>query len=447
MALFFAIKLAVMTALNEKITTFVVIVIRIGYYGMGSIKLEQNMGESSLLGFRCAPMERVRIGFIGVGVRGLRAVKRMLHIEGVDVVAVCDFVESNIEASLALIDEYNRKKPSIYLGASGWRTLCESDNIDLVYIGTDWLSHADIAVYAMECGNHAAIEVPAAMTIADCWRLVDTAERCRRHCMMLENCCYDEFELTTLNMAQQGLFGDIIHAEASYIHDLRKRISSNDEGNRRWINWQVEYMATHIANFYPTHGLGPVALALGIHRGDRMKSLVSVSSRGVGRADEFRGTMNSSIITTERGRTILLQHCIALPRPYSRSFMLSGTQGYVQKYPAPHMVFAPDTDKVLSGEECAALTLQYRHPFIEEYKAKGIEVCGARWIDYLMDSRLIYCLRNGLPLDMDIYDAVEWSSLVELTEQSAMAGGEPVDIPDFTRGAWERCLGFDFAVL
>lgn len=404
------------------------------------------VGQQSMLRYHCAPIECVRIGFIGVGARGQRAVERMMNIEGTEVVAICDFIEENIEASCTIVTKYGGAKPATHIGEVGWRALCDSDNIDLVYISTDWLSHADIATYAMEHGKHVALEVPAAMSVKDCWRLVDTAERTQRHCMMLENCCYDEFELATLNMVQQGLFGEVVHAEASYIHDLRERISLNDNGHRRWINWQVEYMATHIANFYPTHGLGPVALALGIHRGDRMKSIVSISSKAIGKADEFRGTMNSSIITTEKGHTILLQHGIALPRPYSRSFLLSGTKGYIQKYPAPYAAFAPDTSDVLSGERCAALTEKYCHPFVAEYKAKGLEICGTRWIDFLMDSRLIYCLRNGLPLDMDIYDAAEWSSLVELTEQSALAGGAPVEIPDFTRGEWDRISGFEFAV-
>lgn len=403
------------------------------------------MEKKSLIGFRCAPMESVRIGFIGVGARGIRAVERMANIEGTEIVAVCDFIESNLDAACAIVEKYGRSKPATLLGESGWKSLCDRDDIDLVYISTDWVSHANIAIYALEHGKHTALEVPAAMSVEDCWRLVETAERVQRHCMMLENCCYDEFELATLNMVQQGVFGDIMHAEASYIHDLRERISLNDNGHRHWINWQVEYMATHIANFYPTHGLGPVALALGLHRGDRMKSVVSVSSDAIGEPDKFRGTMNSSIIKTERGRTILLQHGIALPRPYSRSFLLSGTKGYVQKYPAPHMAFAPDTSDVLSGERCLALAEQYRHPFVEEYKERGVELCGVRWIDYLMDSRLIYCLRNGLPLDMDIYDAVEWSSLVELTEQSALMGGVPVEIPDFTRGEWDKVQGFKFA--
>lgn len=401
--------------------------------------------SNRVLKLRCAPLERVRIGFIGVGARGQRAVERMMNIEGAEVVALCDFIEANIEASCAIVAKYGGSKPITLLGEEGWRNLCESEDIDLIYISTDWVSHADIAVYALEHNKHTALEVPAAMSVEDCWRLVDAAESSQCHCMMLENCCYDEFELATLNMVQQGVFGELMHAEASYIHDLRERISLNDNGHRLWKNWQVEYMATHIGNFYPTHGLGPVALALGLHRGDRMKSLVSVSSDAIGEADKFRGTMNSTIIRTELGRTILLQHGIAMPRPYSRHFLLSGTKGYVQKYPAPYMAFAPDTTDVLSGERCLALAEQYKHRFVEEYKERGVEICGTRWIDYLMDSRLIYCLRNGLPLDMDVYDAAEWSSLVELTEQSALAGGTPVEIPDFTRGAWREVQGFEFA--
>ena len=404
-------------------------------------------GRRSVLGLRCAPMEKVRIGFVGVGARGQRAVERMVNIEGTEVVGVCDFIDENLEASCAIVAKLGHRKPVALLGEEGWRNLCDRDDIDLIYICTDWVSHANIAVYALDQGKHVALEVPAAMSVEDCWRLVDAAERNQRHCMMLENCCYDEFELATLNMVQQGVFGELMHAEASYIHDLRDRISTNDEGHRRWINWQVEYMATHIANFYPTHGLGPVALALGIHRGDRMKSVVSVSSEAIGDPEKFRGTMNSSIIKTEKGRTILLQHGIALPRPYSRSFLLSGTKGYLQKYPAPYMAFAPDTTDVLSGERCAEFAEKYKHPFVVQYKERGVELCGKRWIDFVMDNRLIYCLRNGLPLDMDVYDAAEWSSLVELTEQSALMGGQPVEIPDFTRGEWDKLKGFEFAVL
>ena len=412
---------------------------------MTKTNFAHNNSSSRVLKLRCEALDTVRIGFIGVGARGQRAVERMMNIEGTKVVALCDFIDENLEASGAIITKYGGEAPITLKGEDGWKALCKREDIDLIYICTDWVSHANIATYALEHGKHTALEVPAAMSVEDCWRLVDAAEQAQRHCIMLENCCYDEFELAMLNMVQQGVFGDIIHAEASYIHDLRERISLNDNGNRRWINWQVEYMATHIANFYPTHGLGPVALALGIHRGDRMKSIVSVSSQAIGDPDKFRGTMNSSIIKTEKGRTILLQHGIALPRPYSRSFLLSGTKGYVQKYPAPYMAFAPDTTDVLSGERCLALAEEYKHQFVTEYKERGVEICDRRWIDFIMDSRLIYCLRNGLPLDMDVYDAAEWSSLVELSELSALQGGVPVEIPDFTRGEWDKLQGFEFA--
>ncbi len=391
--------------------------------------------RESVLHLQCEPLECVRIGFIGLGVRAKRAVFRMMHIEGCRVTALCDLVEENIIEAEAIIASHGAAAPATYSGGEGWMRLCESPEVDIVYICTDWASHADIAVYAMQQGKHVATEVPAATSVADCWRLVDTAEETRRHCIMLENCCYDEFELCTINMVQKGVFGEIIHAEGSYLHDLRERIESNEEGGRKWYNWQVEFMKSHNGNPYPTHGLGPVALAMGINRGDRMKSIVSCSTKPVG-SNTLRGNMNSSIITTEKGHTILVQHCVTLPRPYSRSFLISGTDGFAQKYPTPSFAFAPDSDNIIMGEECRILMDEQRHPFVAEYKERGFELCGRRWIDYAMDSRLIHCLRNGKPLDMTVYDAALWSCLVELTDISANNGGAPVVIPDFTRGRW-----------
>ena len=396
-----------------------------------------NIAHGCVLDLRCAPIECVRIGFVGLGVRAKRAIHRMMHIEGCKIVALCDLVEENIIEAKEIIAQYSTKGPTVFNGNNGWKALCEAQGIDLVYICTDWMSHADIAVYAMQHGKHVATEVPAATTVADCWRLVDTAEATQRHCIMLENCCYDEFELCAINMVQQGVFGDIIHAEGSYLHDLRERIATNDNGERKWSNWQIEFMNGHNGNPYPTHGLGPIALAMNIHRGDRMKSIVSVSSVRVGDKDGLSGTMNSSLITTEKGKTILVQHCISLPRPYSRSFLLSGTEGFAQKYPVPMFAFAPDSENAMTGEECNNIIEKYRHPFVAEYKERGTELCGRRWIDYAMDCRLIHCLRNGLPLDMNVYDAALWSCLVELTHTSASNNGTLVEIPDFTRGKWE----------
>ena len=397
----------------------------------------KNTVHSSVLNLRCAPIECVRIGFVGLGVRAKRAIHRMMHIDGCKIVALCDLVEENITETKAIMAQYSAEEPTVFNGNEGWKALCEAQGIDLVYICTDWVSHADIAVHAMQHGKHVATEVPAATTVADCWRLVDTAEATQRHCIMLENCCYDEFELCTINMAQQGVLGDIIHAEGSYLHDLRERIATNDNGERKWSNWQIEFMNSHNGNPYPTHGLGPIALAMNIHRGDRMKSIVSVSSVRVGDKDGLNGTMNSSLITTEKGKTILVQHCISLPRPYSRAFLVSGTEGFAQKYPVPMFAFAPDSEEPMTGEACNSIVERYRHPFVAEYKERGTELCGRRWIDYAMDCRLIYCLRNGLPLDMNVYDAALWSCLVELTHTSASNNGAPIEIPDFTRGKWK----------
>ena len=391
----------------------------------------------SAMQLRCEPIGCVNIGFVGLGVRAKRAVHRMMHIDGCKVVALCDLVDENINEAAAIVTESGHTAPATFTGKDGWKHLCELPYIDLVYICTDWASHADIAVYAMQQGKHVATEVPAATTVADCWRLVDTAEQTKRHCIMLENCCYDEFELSTINMAQQGVLGDIIHAEGSYLHDLRERISSNDNGERKWSNWQVEFMGKHNGNPYPTHGLGPIALAMDINRGDRMKSIVSVSSMRVGDKDGLNGTMNSSLITTEKGKTILVQHCISLPRPYSRSFLVSGTEGFAQKYPVPMYAFAPDSENIIAGNACDEIVEKYKHPFVAEYKKRGEELCGRRWIDYAMDCRLIHCLHNGLPLDMNVYDAALWSCLVELTDTSANYGGAHVEIPDFTRGKWQ----------
>ena len=415
---------------------------------MSSNNHTNERAAKSVIKLQCAPLERVRIGFVGLGVRAKRAVERMMHIEGAEVVAICDLVQTNIDEAQKIIISNGNTPAETFCDAEGWMQVCEHKDVDLVYICTDWLSHAKISLYAMECGKHVATEVPAATTIEECHKLVETAERTRRHCIMLENCCYDEFELTLLRMVQEGVLGEIIHGEGSYLHDLRERILSNDEGGRKWANWQVEFMKGHNGNPYPTHGLGPVALAMGIHRGDRMKSLVSLSSKrvscGTGK-DTLVGNINSSIITTEKGHTIVVQHCISLPHPYSRSFILSGTKGYAQKYPLPLLALDPEGDRAIINDELKLLLDKYPHPFVERYKPFGESLCGRRWIDFAMDSRLIYCLRKGLPLDMDVYDAAEWSSLVELTEQSAALGGAPVEIPDFTNGCWNKLNGHSFA--
>jgi hypothetical protein len=237
-------------------------------------------GQTSMLGFAAEPIDTVRVGIIGLGMRGKGPLKRMSFIEGVKIVAICDLYQEKINKSQERLAKYKMPRADEYVGEDAWKQLCQREDIDLVYIVTDWGSHTPMAVYAMEHGKHVAIEVPAATSVAECWQLVDTSERTRKHCMMLENCIYDQFELTTLNMAQQGLFGEIVHAEGAYIHAL------DPWWDKYHDCWRLKFNQAHDGDVYPTHGLGPVCFALNIHRGDRMTHLVSMDTESwCGKAD------------------------------------------------------------------------------------------------------------------------------------------------------------------
>ena len=418
-------------------------------------------GQTDVLGLRCDPVPTVRVAFIGLGMRGSMAVGRFTHLEGVRVVALCDVRPECVAAAQRTLSAAGLPVAAEYTGEEDWKRVCEREDIDLVYNCTPWELHVPIAVYAMRQGKHVALEVPAAFTVEECWQLVNTAEQTRRHCMMLENCCYDFFEMTTLNMAQQGLFGEIMHVEGAYIHDLRSLNFDTDDRTGYYKMWRLAYDEKHTGNPYPTHGLGPVCQILNIHRGDRLDYLVSVSSaqRGLtvaaeekfGKDSEFArrdyslGDMNTTVIRTAKGKTIMIQHDVTSPRPYDRLHTISGTKGFAQKYPVEGIALEPNAHSFLSETQMDSLMNVYEHPLAREIGEKARQVGGHGGMDFIMDYRLIYCLRNGLPLDQDVYDAAEWSSLVELTETSVKHNGMPVRIPDFTRGAWNKTNGFSMA--
>lgn len=420
---------------------------------------KREKGQTDVLQLRCAPIDTVRIAFIGLGMRGYEAVRRYMYIDGVKVVALCDVVSSKIDSCQNILKEFNKPAAAEYSGAGDWKKVCERNDVDLVYICTHWSLHTPIAVYAMEHGKHAAIEVPAAMTVDECWHLVNTAEKTRRHCMMLENCCYDFFEMATLNMAQKGVFGEVVHAECAYIHDLRWL--QFDTLNGYWDMWRLKYNTDHTGNPYPTHGLGPVCQIMNIHRGDKLDYLVSMSSGQFGMSvyakEKFGenstygqtpyklGDMNTTLIHTAKGKTILVQHDITSPRPYDRIHMISGTKGFAVKYPEEKIALEPNAHQFLSQAKQDSLMKIYEHPFSEEIGEKARMVGGHGGMDFIMDYRLIYCLRNGLPLDQDVYDAAEWSCIIELSEKSVLNGSMPVQIPDFTRGSWNKLKGLEFA--
>ena len=386
------------------------------------------MEKSHVLQLSCAPLPTVRIGFIGLGQRGMVTLRRYLMIEGIDIVALCDVNSTHLVEAHRLLSADGRYNPTSYDSADGWRVMCRRTDVDLVYICTDWLTHTPMACYAMEHGKHVAVEVPAATTVDECWQLVDTAERTQRHCFMLENCCYDTFHQGMLTMESLGLFGEVTHAEGAYIHDLRDK-----DDTRQSKGWMAHLCRQHNGNPYPTHGLGPVCQLLHIHRGDRLDYLVSLTPLSDFLHNDV--CINNTLIKTVKGKSILLQYDVTTPRPYSRMQTLCGTRGFAQKYPRCCIML--DGNDPLMDEEAEKHIVTYTHPHIAEIQALGQSLQVPNIMNFTMDYRLICCLRHGLPLDIDVYDAAEWSCIAELSEQSALQGGIPIPIPDFTRGRWQ----------
>ena len=436
-------------------------------------------GQTDVIGLRCEPIPVVRVAFIGLGNRGPGAVSRFMNIEGIEVKAICDLEPYNIERVQTILQKNDRPEATIYTGEEDWKMVCERDDIDLVYVTTHWALHTPIAVYAMEQGKHVVSEIPIALTIDECWQLVNTAERTRRHCMMLENCCYDFFEMATLNMAQQGMFGEVVHVEGAYIHDLRElnfnprmKAQSNDQSADEtksrppsligyWNYWRLKENTERNGSLYPMHGLGPVAQILNINRGDKMDYLVSLSSNqfnmtayakerfgensDTARIEYKKGDMSSTLIKTAKGKSILIQHDVSSPRPYNRLHTISGTKGFAQKYPIQQLAFEPDAHSAMNNEDMEELLKKYEYPFVTEIAELARRVGGHGGMDFIMDYRLIYCLQNGLPLDMNVYDGVAWSAVIPLSEFSVANGSYPVRIPDFTRGSWQKEQGYKHA--
>lgn len=403
----------------------------------------------NMCGYAAPRIETVKIGFIGLGMRGPGAVERMSHIEGVEIAALCDKYADRATAAQKILEKSGRPKAKEFSGEDGWKAMVEEMDLDLVYICTPWDTHAPMAVHSMKNGKHVAVEVPAAITVKECWDLVETSEKTKKHCMMLENCCYDFFELLTLNMVRNGLLGELVHAEGAYIHDLRD-LNFSKKGYADM--WRLKENIGRNGNLYPTHGLGPIAQCLDINRGDRMDHLVGMSTndfmmgemaKQLAANDEFykpyegakyRGNMHTTLIKTFKGKTIMLQHDVTTPRPYSRIHLLSGTKGIARKWPSPQKIaFGHGWIK---QEEFKELEEKYTLPIVKHVGEIARKIGGHGGMDFIMDWRLIDCLRNGLPLDQDVYDAASWSVIGPLSETSVSKKSRSVDIPDFTRGAF-----------
>jgi predicted dehydrogenase len=396
--------------------------------------------------YAAAPIENVRIGMVGIGLQGGGHLRNFLRIPGCRVTAVCDVRSERTDWSTQQITGAGHPAPAVYSrGPRDFERLCETEELDLVFTATPWEWHVPVMLSAMKHGKHAATEVPAAMTVDDCWAIVEAAEKQRRHCLMMENCNYDWPEMMAFNMVRQGLFGEILHAEGGYLHDLRAiKFENRNEGL-----WRRAWSQKLNGNLYPTHGLGPISNCLDINRGDRFEYLVSMSSPSRGlqdwAAEHFPegaperkeryvlGDVNTSLIKTARGRSIMVQHCTNLPRPYSRINLVQGSKGIFSGY--PNRVYIEGRGRAHQWVDAASLRAEFEHPLWKEIAAQA-EGAGHGGMDYIEDYRLIKCLREGSPLDMTVYDAASLSAVVDLSVRSVARQGQPVQVPDFTRGRW-----------
>lgn len=411
----------------------------------------------NMCGYRAPGISMVRVGIVGVGNRGLAAVRRLSYIEGVDIKALCDLVPDKTRAGQKIAKAQGHNPDLYFAGEEDWKNICNRDDIDLIYNCTTWEWHVPIAIYAMEHGQHVGLEVPAATSIEDCWRLVETSEKTRKHCVILENCCYDFFELLTLSMVRQGVFGEVVHGEGAYIHNHTKGKFPTSEqfwgGDRNFRN----------ANIYPTHGLGPICQIMDVNRGDKLEYLTTMATHdfAFGPAvkklaqenpalhkfvdNEFRGNMNNTLIKTHKGKTILIQYDTTTPRPYSRIHLVSGTKAIAQKWPSPERIAIGFSDW-LEPDEMKAMYQKYEPAIMKKIGAVAREIGGHGGMDFMMDWRLIDCLRNGLPMDMDVYDAALWSSIIPLSEWSIANRSNSIDVPDFTNGSWKSNMPVDISL-
>ena len=408
-----------------------------------------------MFGFKADPIKKVRVGIIGLGNRGntlLEMFKWLVEQDAAQIVALSDIEESKVTKAQEKLGQWQKTKPKTYFkDVDDWKNLAKQDDIDLILVTTPWEWHTPMAIYGMQQGKHVATEVPMAYTLTDCWKLIETAEQTQRHCIMIENCCYNEEELFVLNMIENGVFGDLTHAEGAYLHDLRAHMLSEDYYQDQW---RIKHHIERDGNFYTTHGLGPISFYLNIGRGDTYDHLTSMSSRELNLSQtakrknspytEFKcGDMNTTLIKTAQGKSIMLQFDVHTGRPYSRINKVVGTKAVHDGYPSRLYIDKEELafwgHKWLPEEEYNIYKQKYTHPLIN--KLKGISKDfkqGHGGMDFVMIYRLIKCMNLGLPLDINVYDSVMWSAVTPLSELSVASKSLSIPFPDFTGGGWKN---------
>jgi predicted dehydrogenase len=431
--------------------------LKLGVIGGGSLVIQTLAGRfvvagttgAPMIGYHDRPLDKVGIGFVGVGLMGTAHVENLLKIDGAEIRAVCDVVPERVERAQRMVADAGQPLPEGYSrGPRDFERLCDRPDLDLVFTATPWEWHVPVCVAAMNAGKHAATEVPAALNVDDCWRLVETSEKNNKHCVMMENCNYDRFEMMVLNMVELGVFGELLHARCGYLHDLRA-VKHDLEGEGVW---RRAHSMTSDGDLYPTHGLGPVAQCLDINRGNTFETLVSMGSKTSGlhryaverfgpdspqAAESFvLSDVVTTMLRTAGGETVVVTHDTSSPRPYSRDFLIQGTLGIARKYPEPRIYLEGRSDPH-RWDSVEAYLEEYDHPLWRrlEKESRG---AGHGGMDFIEDYRLVDALRAGRPPDSDVYDAAMLSAVVELSGRSIARGGEPLRFPDFTRGGWRN---------
>lgn len=437
----------------------------IGLYGLS--KNESGIGDieempgfqappatgKSVIGLQVAPIKQVKVALIGIGARGSGHVMQFASLfpDKAIVTAVCDIQKERADKAVEKLKAKGQTAVAYSGKPDSWKEMLKRDDIDLVVVATPWRDHVPMAVQAMKNGKHVVIEVPAALTLDECWQLVNTAEETQRNCMMMENVCYGDEELWVLNMVQNEVFGTLTYAEAAYIHNLNAYLLDT---KGYYDFWRLKENIAHDGNLYPMHGLGPVAQYLNILRGDRFEHIVSMSSLEASLSESIKklpaghpyanfkgkikhGDLNNSMIKTNKGRMIMLKHDVVSPRPYDRINSLGGTHAYHQGYPS-RLSIIDKGHEFLKEADYNEYRSKYKHPIWEKLK-KEIEINGGHGgMDFVLIYRIIDALNNGRAMDMDVYDAATWSSVIPLSEASVAKGSAPVKFPDFTRGKWSE---------
>ncbi len=413
------------------------------------------IGSRYMGDFAAPKLDRVKMAFIGLS-RGFTHLASSCALEGVDIVGVCDLHEDLVNRGANHVREKTgRTAPGYSGGPEDYKRMLREGKPDAVIISTDWASHVPIACECMRNGAHVFLEVPFSQSLDEIWRLVDASEATRKHCMMLENVNYGREELMFLNMVRLGVIGELLHGEAAYIHNLRDQLMQTDRGEG---SWRTKYMEEINGNLYPTHGLGPVAQYMNLARGeDTFDRLVSFSSPALGRAEFAKknlpadhkwnagrficGDINNTIIKTNQGKTILVQWDETTPRPYSRLNLIQGTAGALAGFPtrvAGEQLGNGNYHEWIQGEGLEPVFEKYEHPLWKKIGDLAQKMGGHGGMDFAMMYRVVDCLRQGLPMDQNLYEGAFWSAVGPLSARSVAGGGMPVEFPDFTRGDWKK---------